>query len=58
MAFIHVNQLADGAFGFVGPEARSLDADPERALSLPITVDCLWALAEAESDWRLFSSIK
>lgn len=55
--FVYLNQRPDGAFGFIGPEARSLATDPEVTLSLPITVDCLWALAEAESNWRLFSSV-
>lgn len=57
VTFIYVNQLPSGSFGFVGPEARSRDAEAERALSLQITVNCLWALAEAESDWRLFTSM-
>ena len=62
LSFICLNQRQDGAFGFLAPEARALeDAEPgydsERTLALPVTVNCLWALAEAESGWRLFGSL-
>jgi hypothetical protein len=61
--FIYFNQRPDGAFGFLAPEAHGLEAaepdrDAERALALPVTVNCLWALAEAETAWRLFSTLE
>lgn len=62
VSFIYLNQRLDGAFGFLAPEARALEAaepdrDAERAIALPVTVNCLWALAEAETGWRLFGSL-
>jgi hypothetical protein len=62
VSFVYLNQRTDGAFGFLAPDARALEAtdsdrDTERALALPVTVNCLWALAEAETTWRLFESM-
>jgi len=60
-SFLYLNQRPDGAFGFLAPEARALQAagrgDADRALALPATVNCLWALAEVETAWRLFGRI-
>ena len=60
-SFLYLNQRPDGAFGFLAPEARALQAagrgDADGALALPATVNCLWALAEVETAWRLFGRI-
>jgi hypothetical protein len=62
--FLLLNQRLDGAFGFFGPEEGKLrSAAPEGFsadfdLYLPITVSCLWALAEsAGNGWRLYASL-
>ncbi len=59
LSFILQQQRPDGSFGMFGPEASNLPADypVAAALELPVTVDCLWTIAEAMSDWRLYDSI-
>jgi hypothetical protein len=63
LSFIYLNQEPGGAFGFLAPEARALaevepGRDAECAIALPATVECLWALAEAETGWRLFGMVE
>ena len=64
IGFIQLHQRPQGAFGFFGieePTLRktmlptfSLDLD----LQLPVTVGCLWALAEASNrNWRLYREL-
>ena len=61
--FVARQQRPDGSFGFLGPEQAELDAlaawvDSDTALYLPMTVQCLWSLAEwYRQDWRLFRDI-
>jgi hypothetical protein len=56
-------QRNDGSFGWLGSEATRLArlscgaVSAKYALYLPVTVDCLWTLAECSSlSWRLVSS--
>jgi hypothetical protein len=61
--YVLFQQRLDGAFGFFGPEeaalrARAPKTDAALALSLPVTIQCLWSLAEAaDSAWRLFREL-
>ncbi|HVL23461.1 MAG TPA: hypothetical protein VM450_05215 [Thermomicrobiales bacterium] len=61
--YVLLQQRLEGAFGFFGPEeaalrARAPEADTTLALSLPVTVQCLWSLAEAvDPAWRLFREL-
>jgi hypothetical protein len=61
--FLLWHRRPSGAFGYLGPEVAVVGAgigesfSPDRDLYLPITVDCLWALAEMTSPWRLYGSI-
>ncbi len=62
-----LNQRLDGSFGFLGGEEQKLfgqvpsnansKRDPNVALYLPITLECVWTLAEALDGWRLFSAL-
>jgi hypothetical protein len=60
--FLLLHQDMHGAFGFFGPAQEEVvrNAPPgysfDRDLRLPVTIDCLWALAECEG-WRLFPSL-
>lgn len=55
--------MPSGPFGFMGPEVAELTRsegtfDPCSDLLLPITLDCLWTLAEGTGDgWRLYSAL-
>jgi hypothetical protein len=60
--FLFAQQRADGSFGLLGPEEAQLkllapELAPDLALYLPVTVQCLWTLAEGCSDWRLFRDL-
>jgi len=69
MDFLRLHQRPEGAFGFFGAEERRLrEAAPqvsvETELYLPVTLECLWALAEGaegaeglDPRWRLFASL-
>jgi len=69
MDFLRLHQRPEGSFGFFGAEERKLrEAAPgvsaETALYLPVTLECLWALAEGaeraeglDPGWRLFASL-
>ncbi|MGI0014511.1 MAG: DUF6895 family protein, partial [Nitrososphaera sp.] len=60
--FVIAQQQPDGRFGFLAPEAshiRSIKPDLDEILDLylPLTVSCLWAIAEAtDPDFILVSS--
>jgi hypothetical protein len=60
--FLMLHQDMQGAFGFFGPAQEEVVrcAPPgysfDRDLRLPVTIDCLWALAECDG-WRLFPSL-
>ena len=66
LGFLVLHQRPEGAFGFLGPEEGKLrgraDAEgfsADRDLYLPVTVNCLWALAEgAGTGWRLYGSLR
>lgn len=61
--FVLAQQQPDGRFGFLAPEVFHLrstkpDFDETFDLYLPLTVSCLWAIAEVtDPDFILFSSI-
>ncbi|HVR06713.1 MAG TPA: hypothetical protein VMW75_01585 [Thermoanaerobaculia bacterium] len=60
LRFLLLHQRLDGAFGFYGLEERKLrEAAPGFCatldLSLVVTVECLWTLAES-TGWRLLAS--
>lgn len=61
--FVLAQQQLDGCFGFLAPEVSRLqsnksDFNDAFELYLPLTVSCLWAIAEATNpDFILFSSI-
>jgi uncharacterized protein DUF6895 len=62
--FLLLNQRSEGAFGFFGPEEGKLrnvasqEFSVDFDLYLPVTVSCLWALAERPaSGWRLYASL-
>jgi hypothetical protein len=62
--FLMLHQNLHGPFGFFGPaeEDKVRTSAPgfsfDRDLRLPVTVDCLWALAECDREgWRLFRSL-
>ena len=61
--FVLMQQQPDGRFGFLGPEASQLRStkpqfNEEFDLYLPLTVSCLWAIAETTNpDFILFNSI-
>lgn len=61
--FVLAQQQLDGRFGFFAPEISQLRSIKPRFdeifdLYLPITVSCLWAIAEATNpDFTLFGSI-
>jgi hypothetical protein len=62
LGFIAAQQRPDGAFGFFAIESERLlaseGADAVLELSLPMTLSCLWTLAEAwRPDFRLFASV-
>ena len=63
MDFLRLHQRPEGAFGFFGAEERKLrEAAPrisvENELYLPVTLECVWALAEGlDPRWRLFESL-
>jgi hypothetical protein len=62
LGFLLAQQQVDGHFGFLAPEIarmRALKPDMDEAfdLYLPLTVSCLWAIAEAmHRDFTLFRS--
>jgi hypothetical protein len=63
LGFLLLHQRPEGAFGFLGPEEGKLrgraDAEgfsTDLDLYLPVTVNCLWALAEG-TGWRLYGSL-
>jgi hypothetical protein len=58
-SFLRAQQQPDGRFGYLAMEARQAEvafgADPVTELYLPITVSCVWALAETlGGGFRLF----
>lgn len=61
--FILAQQQLDGRFGFLGPEISQLQSanahfDEIFQLYLPLTISCLWTIAEATAPgFTLFSSI-
>ena len=63
IAFLCLQQRADGTFGFFGPEEAALKVkEPNLDLNLdfrlPTTLHCAWTLAEATRDgWQLFSKL-
>jgi hypothetical protein len=63
MDFLRLHQRPEGAFGFFGAEERKLReaaprVDVETELYLPVTLECVWALAEGlDPGWRLFASL-
>ena len=59
ISFLQAQQQPDGRFGYLAMEASRVEAalglDPEVELYLPVTVSCLWALAEVlDAGFRLF----
>jgi hypothetical protein len=57
LGFLCLHQRPEGAFGFLGPEEGKLPGrNADLDLYLPVTVSCLWALAEA-AGWRLYDSL-
>jgi hypothetical protein len=57
LGFLVLHQRPEGAFGFLGPEEGKLrDREADVDLYLPVTVSCLWALAEG-TGWRLYDSL-
>jgi hypothetical protein len=63
VGFLLLHHRPSGAFGYLGAEEEVVKArigegfSPERDLYLPVSVHCLWALAETTSPWRLYRSI-
>jgi len=64
LEFLLLHQRPEGAFGFLGMEEHSFavhnveQIPAELALYLPVTVACLWTLAEANSATvRLYDSL-
>lgn len=61
--YLTLNQRPDGSFGFFGTEERKLMNDKKRShnvqieLYLPVAIECLWTLAEASGNWRLYNSL-
>ena len=63
--YLLLNQRSDGAFGFLGQEecllasrsGNETPTDSNVALYLPMTVECLWTLAEVALGWRLYRSV-
>lgn len=57
--FLLTNQAADGSFGFFERELALLRSErsiDEATLKLPVTLTCLWTLAETRDDgYRLFA---
>ena len=65
-AFLRLHQRPEGPFGFFGDEERRLLQQRPKARSslfveislyLPVTVECLWTLAEVGNSWRLYGAI-
>jgi hypothetical protein len=62
LRFLLLHQRQEGAFGYYGMEEHRLrEALPAgfstlTGLSLPVTVECLWTLAES-TGWRLVASL-
>jgi hypothetical protein len=65
-AFLRLHQRPEGPFGFFGAEERTLlqqlpkvrsSLFIETSLYLPVTVECLWTLAEVTNGWRLYGTI-
>ncbi len=57
LGFLCLHQRPEGAFGFLGPEEGKLPGlEADLDLYLPVTVSCLWALAEG-TGWRLYDSL-
>ncbi len=57
LGFLCLHQRPEGAFGFLGPEEGKLPGlEADLDLYLPVTVTCLWALAEG-AGWRLYDSL-
>lgn len=58
VSFLLAQQRPDGRFGYLAMEAgrvrAELNLDPDAELYLPMTVACLWALAEVLAGLRLF----
>ena len=59
--FLLLNQRVEGPFGFFGPEEgklRNTQVSVDLDLYLPVTVSCLWVLAEgSRQDWRLYANV-
>ena len=60
--FLLLQQRHEGGYGFFGNTQKLRTANGVRFcadldLYLPMTLSCLWALAEACGDWRLYSSV-
>ena len=59
LSFLLLQQRPSGCFGLFGPEQSNLPVDAPVAtmLELPVTVECVWTLAEAGGSWRLFAAL-
>jgi hypothetical protein len=60
--FLLLQQRPEGCFGFFAPEELELlrsspDTKVDWELSLPVTLQCLWALLESAHGWRLFAGL-
>lgn len=61
LGFIVTQQQFDGRFGFFGPEISKLHSirsqfNEDLELYLPITLSCLWTIAESKGSFLLFDS--
>jgi hypothetical protein len=62
--FVLLQRRPEGGYGFFGAADRSLSTASGGAfmadsdLYLPITLSCLWTLAEATGGWRLYRSVR
>jgi hypothetical protein len=63
ISYMILHQTRSGAFGFLGREAnqfkiRRMGKSFDVAVRIPLTVDCLWTLAEVgDTRWRLYSAL-
>ena len=61
--FLLLQQRHEGGYGFFGNTDKKLRTAngvrfcADLDLYLPMTLSCLWALAEACGDWQLYSSV-
>ena len=66
LEFLRLHERPEGPFGYYAtaepPSVVKLPKTPlpcfiDTTLNLPVTVECLWTLAETTTPWRLFSAI-